>query len=474
MSGLTWYPRERLMMNTRPTNPGSYPPSGIGRHRVRLRILLVLSLAGCASNGDGGKLITAPASASVSTKTAASPSISAAPLAQASLPSCRLRKPVPNDPIESVTQAVRQPYGKNIEVDYSGLVETNTPLWRFLPTLSEAGHVTSIAPTFTDGPHGPMYGALIEKPEREADGATSTSLHLGFATAACVGGEHAWLEPFVPLSRGRSGAITMVESIWLSGQDPVTGLRVIVDTLPLPGFDRVSPTSEVFEFLVGEGRPGMPVLDPKGAEFGILGRISNLAGKVAPPTGASAAEPFEDILLFGSGFYPLEQGAAMLVYHRRGPAETREVDSGAKGKPSEPPSFYPPSFRLVARIDDQGFSTTPSRVGVAYLIAISTNQPPADVCDKPLSGGTNFVCRTAQTHLERYIDGAEAQWFVGLFPDPVSVQKVMMAYHIKGKVYATEPAPGSASPALLDGKPVPWVLEGRPPKPDKSQLHVRL
>lgn len=466
------------MLPAKPTNPCTSPPSGPPRLRLDLQIVLALNLVGCASSGDVGKQFTAPASSSVSTNTAmpcapALPSTSLPLLAQAASPACHPRKPVPNDPIEAVTQAVLQPHGKNVAIEYSGLVEANTSLWRLLPTLSEAGHVTSIAPTFTQGPHGPIYGALIEKPERAADGAASTSLHFGLATAPCAGGEHAWLGAFVPLAQGRSGAITIVDSIWLPGLPPVTGLRILVDTQPRTGFDRGSPTAELFELLVGKGRPGMPVLEPKGADFGILGRISNLAGKATPPAGANAAEPFEDVLLFGSGFYPLGQGAAMLVYHRRGPAETRELDRGGQVKPSKT-SFFPPSFRLAARIDDQGFSTDPSRVGVAYLIAISTNQPPADVCDRPLSTGATFFCRGAQSHLERFIDGAEAQWFVGLFPDPVSAQKVMTTYHIKGKVYATEPPSANAPPVLLDGKPVPWMLEGRPPKPDKSPIFLHL
>ncbi len=370
--------------------------------------------------------------------------------------------------MELLAQNVRQPYGKNVIIEYSGIVETTTSLWRLLPTLSEAGHVTSIAPTFTEGPHGPIYGALFEKPEREANGAATTSLHFGFATAACAGGEHAWIGPFVPLGLGRHGAVTLVDAIRLSGQPPITGLRMVVDSAPISGLDHTGPTTEVFELLVGKGRSGMPVIEPKGADVGILGRVSNLAGQVPPPAGVSSDEPFQDILLHGSGFYPLGQGSAMLVYHRRGPIERREIDSGAQGKPSAAPAFFPPSFRLAARIGDQGLTTDPSRVGVAYVIAIATNQPPAEVCDKPIEGAS-FVCRTAHGHLERYIDGAEAQWFVGLFPDPESAQSVMNTYKIKGKVYATEPPPG-VTPALLDGKPVPWVLDGRPPKPQKKPL----
>lgn len=410
-----------------------------------------------SSSAPGGAGAACAPAAPVTAVVASGPAVSAAP--------CRPLKSQPNDSMAILSQTVRAPYTKNISVEFSGLVDTNTPLWRLLPTLSEAGHVTSIAPTYSEGPHGLIYGALVEKRERDADGAATTSLHFGLATAPCAGGEHAWLGEFVPLTRGRSGAITLIDSIWLSGPAPVTGLRVVTDMLPLPGIDQVRDTTEVFELVVGKARPGMPVLEPKGAEVGIMGRVSGLAGQVAPPAGFAGSEPFHDILLLGSGFYPLGKGAAMLVYHRRGPKERREPDRAAKDKPAESPGFFPPSFRLAARMDDQGFTTDAPRVGVAYVIAIATNQPPAEVCDQQLSADTKFVCRTAHTHLERYIDGAEAQWFVGLFSDPESAQKVMDTYHIKGKVYATEPAPGATRPAWRDGKPVPWVLEGRPPKP---------
>lgn len=438
--------------------------------------MMALGLVGCVSGGEGGKQVAAPSSSSapggagVACAPAAPATAIVATGSAVSAAACRPLKSLPNDAMEMLSQTARAPYTKNVAVEFSGLVDTNAPLWRLLPTLSEAGHVTSIAPTYSQGAYGLMYGALVEKREREADGAATTSLHFGLATAPCAGGEHAWLGEFVPLARGRSGAITLIDSIWLSGQAPVTGLRVVTDTLPLPGIDQVRDTTEVFELVVGKARPGMPVIEPKGAEFGILGRVPGLAGQIAAPAGYSGPEPFQDILLFGSGFYPLGKGAAMLVYHRRGPKERRERDraTATKDKPVESPGFFPPSFRLAARMDDQGFTTDPSRVGVAYVIAIATNQPPAEVCDQQLSADTKFVCRTAHTHLERYVDGAEAQWFVGLYSDPESAQKVMDTYHIKGKVYATEPPPGVAPPAWRNGKPVPWVLEGRPPKPVKE------
>ncbi len=450
------------------TNPSVHALSFRSCRTVSRCILPVVGLLGCgASSGDGDKRAVAPSSAPVVSVAAPREPVgpsTATPDAPA--PACRPRVVAPNDTMEQLAQNVKQPYGKNVIIEYSGTVETNGSLWRLLPTLSETGHITSIAPTFTDGPHGPIFGAFVEKPERQANGAATTSLHFGLATAACAGGEHAWLGPLVPFGRERHGAVTLVDTIRLSGQPTLTGLRVVVDAAPITGFDPIGSTTEVFELLVGKGRPGLPVLEPKGAEIGILGRVSNLAGQVAPVAGANGDEPLHDVLLSGSGFYPLGQGAAMLVYHRRGPKERREPERNAPNKPSAAPAFFPPSFRLAARIDEQGLTTDPARLGVAYVIAIATNQPPAEVCDKPIEGAS-FVCRAAHTHLERYIDGAEAQWFVGLFPDPVSAQKVMNTYHIKGKIYATEPPPGGAPPALLDGKPVPWVLEGRPPKPQK-------
>jgi hypothetical protein len=373
--------------------------------------------------------------------------------------------PAPNDPIESHTQTVRQTAGHGAAVEYTGLTDRNSNLWPVLPTLSEAGHVTAIAPTFTDGPHGPVYGALLEKPERRADGTATTSLHFGLAAAPCAGGEHAWMGPLTPLARERSGAIVLIDSIWLPGQPPVTGLRILVDKAPVDPLGQASPDGEVSALLVGQGRPGMPVLEPEGAAVGILGRIPRLAGPVSPAPGSAAAEPQEDVLLFGTGWYPLGRGAAMLAYHRRGPKPAPRA-SGDKGTPG----FFPPAFRLVARIDEKGFSTDPARVGVAYVIAIATNQPPGDVCQKPLSEGPGFLCRGADTRLERFIDGSRAQWFVGLFPDAQTAQKTMAALKIQGKVYATEPPPGAPPPAQADGKPVPWILEGRPPKPIKESL----
>ena len=431
----------------------------------RIGVLLALGLVGCASaGGDAGPQASSTPSSS---PTAQPPSLgSAAPLAAASAPAqppspCRPRVPAADDPIESHTKTIRQTAGHGVAVEYGSLTDSHARLWRLLPTLSEAGHVTAIAPTFTDAPHGPMYGALLEKLERSADGSTTTSLHFGLAAAPCSGGELAWLGPLTPLAREKSGAIAIIDTIWLPGQPPVTGLRVLVDKPPVDQLGHPTANGELSELLVGQGRRGMPVLEPEGAAFGILGRIPRLAGPLPPKAGGAAAEPQEDVLLFGTGWYPLGRGAAMLAYHRKGPRA--DGDNRATG-------FFPPAFRLVARIDERGFSTDPARVGVAYLIAIATNQPPAGMCDKPLSEGSGFLCRGAQSRLERFIDGSRAQWLVGLFPDAQTAQKTMESLKIQGKVYATEPPPGAPPPAFPDGngKPVPWVLEGRPPKPEKG------
>jgi hypothetical protein len=326
-----------------------------------------------------------------------------------------------------------------------------------LPTLSEAGHVTSIAPTFTDGPHGPVYAALLEKPERGPGGAATTSLHFGLAAAPCPGGEHAWMGPLIPLARDRSGVIPIVDTIWLPGQPPVTGLRILVDKPPVDPLANAGPNGEISELLVGEGRPGMPVLEPKGAAVGVLGRIPRLA---LPPS-PGAAQPQEDVLLFGTGWYPLGRGAAMLAYHRQGPAPRAGGDGSG---------FFPPAFRLVARIDERGFSADPARVGVAYVIAVTSNQPPAGLCEKPLSEGPGFLCRGADTRVDRFIDGNRIHWLLGLFPDAVTAQKTKLSLGIQGKVYATEPPPGAPPPVQPNGNPIPWILEGQPPKPIKEPL----
>lgn len=429
--------------------------------------LLALSLTGCGAAGDdaGAQASTPSSSPSSSPPSSGSQSPSAgsaAPVASAPPPSapCRPRDSGLDDHLESLTKTVQQTIGHGVAVEYSGLTESNSPLRRLLPTLFETGHVTAIAPTFTNGPHGPVFGALLEKPERRADGAASTSLHFGLAAAPCPGGEHAWLGPLIPLAQERSGAIAIIDSIWLPDQPPVTGLRIVIDKPPVDPLRRSGVTGEFSELLIGQGRPSMPVLEPEGAAIGVLGRIPRLAGPLPPAAGGAPAEPQEDVLLFGTGWYPLGRGAAMLVYHRQGPPPPRR----ASDKKSEPPAFFPPSFRLAARIDERGFRSDPARVGAAYFIAITTNQPPEGVCQKPLSEGPGFLCRGADTMVKTYIDGAQVSWLVGLFPDPVTAQKTMTSLKIKGKVYATEPPPG-ASPAQLDGKPVPWVLEGRPPKP---------
>jgi hypothetical protein len=400
----------------------------------------------------------------------------AAPLASASAaaaapapPACRPRAPAADDAIESITQTIRQTAGQGVAMEYAGLTEANSPLRRLLPTLSEAGHVTAIAPSFTDGPHGPVYAALLEKPERRADGAATTSLHFGLAAAPCPGGEHAWVGPLALLSRERGGAIATVDSIWLPGQPPVTGFRIIIDEPPVDPLGRASAKGELSELLIGEGRPGMPVLEPPGAAIGVLGRIPRLAGPLSPSSGGAASPAEEDVLLIGSGWYPLGRGAAMLAYHRRAPAKEPEA-SGAKG----PRGFFPPAFRLVARIDERGFSAEPAQVGVAYVIAIATNQPPAGVCDKKLSDGPGFLCRGGDTRIDSFIDGARATWLVGLFPDAQAAQKAMESLKIKGKVYATEPPPGAPPPMYPNGKPAPWILEGRPPKPDLSPTPLGL
>jgi len=431
-------------------------------HVRRVGPLLALGLVSCASAGNDAE------SQAPTRSTSPTAQQSAAPLASAGAPSrppspatCRPREPAADDPLASHTQTVRRAAGQGVAVEYTGLTDANSPLWRLLPTLSEAGHVAAIAPTFTDGPHGPMYAALLEKPERRADGTATTSLHLGLAAAPCPGGELAWMGALTALARERSGAIATIDSIWLPGQPPITGLRVLVDKPPVDPLGRASPNGELSELLVGQGRPGMPVLEPEGAAVGVLGRIPRLAGPISPSAGSAAAEPQEDVLLFGTGWYPLGRGAAMLAYHRQGPAPRASGDNRT-------PGFFPPAFRLVARIDEKGFTTDPARVGVAYVIAIATNQPPAGVCDKPLSEGPGFLCRGADTQVKRFLDGSRAQWLVGLFPDALSAQKTMASLRIEGKVYATEPPPGAPPPTLPDGKPAPWVLEGRPPKPTKD------
>jgi hypothetical protein len=428
--------------------------------------LVTLGLVGCASaGGDAGS--QASTSSSLPTAQQPSPTVTVASAGAPPSPSCRPRAPTADDPIESHTQTVRQTAGQGVAVEYGALNDTNTPLWRLLPTLSEAGRVTAMAPTFTDGPHGPVYAALLEKPERRADGTATTSLHFGLAAAPCPGGEHAWMgmgsgtAPLIPLARERSGAIVIVDSIWLPGQPPITGLRILVDKPPVDQLGQFSANGEVLGLLVGQGRPGMPVLEPEGAAIGVLGRIPRLAGPLSP--GSAAAQPQEDVLLFGTGWYPLGRGAAMLAYHRQGPGPRASGDQRTDG-------FFPPAFRLVARIDERGFSTDPARVGVAYVIAIATNQPPAGVCDKPLSEGPGYLCRGADSRAERFIDGSRPQWLVGLFPDALTAQKTMTSLRIQGKVYATEPPPGAPPPAQPDGKPAPWVLEGRPPKPVKERL----
>ncbi|HMY18556.1 MAG TPA: hypothetical protein PKA58_19655, partial [Polyangium sp.] len=169
------------------TNPSVHALSFRSCRTVSRCILPVVGLLGCgASSGDGDKRAVAPSSAPVVSVAAPREPVgpsTATPDAPA--PACRPRVVAPNDTMEQLAQNVKQPYGKNVIIEYSGTVETNGSLWRLLPTLSETGHITSIAPTFTDGPHGPIFGAFVEKPERQANGAATTSLHFGLATAAC-------------------------------------------------------------------------------------------------------------------------------------------------------------------------------------------------------------------------------------------------------------------------------------------------
>src|SRR5688500_7003319 len=130
---------------------------------MRLRMvgtLLALGLVGCAAAGDDAGSQTSTPSSPPDAQPPGTGSVLAsarAPSGSPAAPACRPRVPAPNDPIESHTQTVRQTAGHGAAVEYTGLTDRNSNLWPVLPTLSEAGHVTAIAPTFTDGPHGPVY-----------------------------------------------------------------------------------------------------------------------------------------------------------------------------------------------------------------------------------------------------------------------------------------------------------------------------
>ena len=48
-----------------------------------------------------------------------------------------------------------------------------------------------------------------------------------------------------PLARDRSGVIAIVDTIWLPGQPPVTGLRILVDKPPVDPLGNASPSSVI-------------------------------------------------------------------------------------------------------------------------------------------------------------------------------------------------------------------------------------
>jgi hypothetical protein len=321
-------------------------------------------------------------------------------------------------------------------IERNGYKSEQTPLYRFLPELHKRFTVRSIVSLLTQGPHGPYYAVtLLERREPMAP----MQAYLGFATARCPGADLSLTSALIPLDT-TDAIIESAEELppLASPHDaPLTDLRVVASNAK--NVDRFTYNEGDTEtsFLVGAPRGKLMTTD--GATVGVLGRIEGLRAALAP----AAGEPFarEDRPLFGTGWYPTDDGgAAFLSVHHAVIAGDRATTC-KYGTPKK--AFAPPQLTLRARLDASGLAIDSERVGLAYVVAIpEQNQPLA-----PIFEDKRHHVRSGPYMRTSGFAEAKAGWLFGLFSTKEAARTRLNAHgYTKGVIYAA-PARGAAAPS---------------------------
>lgn len=311
-------------------------------------------------------------------------------------------------------------------------------LFRLLPALEAGGHVRSIAATHARGAHGPVF--VVTRVARRDDGAFRA--HLVLAAAPCPRGDLVSLGAPLDLD-GADAAIQYVARVNVPTPDArLTDVQIDVADGAMTGArdQRVTHVSVVAGHLDGRAAPGV-------------------VGVVRLPRAELAADatfpyPRTDRRLFGTGWYRLGRGAGLLYVHHFAPDE-RDL---CKWKLKEVP-HVPPSLRLLARIDERGFTTEPARVRTAFVVGVGENQP-----TERIFGDPDATCRGGPTAMgDAYFErGPSAQWLYGLFDsaDEARARAKALGY-TTGSVFSTEPQGGA--PAATEPFVVPAGKRRRAP-----------
>ncbi len=298
---------------------------------------------------------------------------------------------------------------------------------RFLAEIHKHYMVRSIATTASVGAHGPIFVATLLG--RDTPTAPMRA-YLGFLGAACAGADLTLVS--APVALGAVDAtLELVEPLQKlppPHDAPLTSVDVSMAPELTTGALAMSRAqfTNVVSFVVGAPAGKLTLSTGGSGTFGVLGRIDELSRDLPPLAGVKRRE----VGLGGSGWYPIDGGVAFLSVHHQ------ELERGAlcQRKDASTFGFSPPQLTLRARIDADGFTTEPARLGTAYVVAVPENQPLAAIYDDPL-----HRCRTGPAAAHEGYAQAKAQWLYGLFGKKEdALSRATSLGYKTGVLYATE------------------------------------
>ena len=257
-----------------------------------------------------------------------------------------------------------------------------------------------------------------------------TSLHLGFAAAPCVDGDPSWLASPAPRHRALARSSRSAPSCCQASRcSRGCAFSWISDRSTQPA-DRRPPARSSTDRWARSRRDAAA---PRRARR--RGRARPRSSLVSPVV--RGGQTYRDALLLGSGWYPLGRGAGLLALHRAGPVRKDAAADARACCCRIPPAVLSPrcAYRRT-RLD-----TDPAELGVAFVIAIETNQLPRRL--RPRFSGLDYVCRGVGA-VDEFISDSHAQWLVGAFADARSAEQALKALRIKGTSRDRAPPPGAA------------------------------
>lgn len=377
------------------------------RRGLLLHVALVLSVGCGRAEAPPAREVVAAPSASPALTPASAPPPSRA---------CEPLLPVGAELVAQQVDALRQP-------ERRGYTDANAPLARSFPRLAEHGTLRSMVALEAEGAHGRVFAVTLLK----RNARRGMDAFLGFAASPCPGGDLDLLGAPTPLE-AEDAVLELAVRVPLA-QVALTEIRVARG--PAPPLVGAAPRVER-SYVVGRTAPGQPV--------GLVHTIGDLAQLLS----GEAAGLRTDEALFGTGFYPLGDGAVFVDVHHAVWTNRCAVAASPRHR------SWPVEFRSRGRFDARGVFAKDATDPV-WLVALADDQPP-----EALASDRTVATRGGPSTATNF-PGGPAQWLVGAFASPDAARaRLATLKGVKATVLATEPRAGTAPPKE------PWSL---PPLP---------